>query len=222
MTFLKWDQLVAGYEDQKPLMFPSSGQIDKPGIYLIAGQNGAGKSALIKTWVGLLKPLAGRVEPFRLKKNQPYFGISYIPQYLNINTYFHLSVSDFVSQGYGLTKNLSAKEKARDVESMLEKWQLAGFEHTSMHDLSGGQKTRALIVRAILSHPKLLFLDEPLASLDSCCQLQLMQTLHTMAQDHSSCIIMIDHHFEKFEPYLSSKFTLTRKHNDFRCSFSQT
>ncbi|RDB36484.1 metal ABC transporter ATP-binding protein [Spirobacillus cienkowskii] len=218
MSYLSWKDLVIGYPQKASLIHPFSGEISEPGIYAILGQNGCGKSTLLKTWLGLIRPMAGSVlindAPIPTVHNISQ-GIGYVPQSHAVNKYFHITVLDFIKQGRGPQYRFTAKD-IEDIEALLSEWQLAGYQNRSFHELSGGQKTRAMIVRAILSCPKMLFLDEPLASLDTCCQQQLMDTLEQLACDHKVCIFIVDHHLENFKNYLTRSIAFTRKHDQTR------
>lgn len=215
MSYLSWSQLVVGYPNKKFLTNPFSGNISEPGIYAIVGQNGCGKSTLLKTWLGLIRPLSGTVylndNPIPTEHDISQ-GIAYVPQFHAVNQYFHITVSDFIKQGRGPRYQFTEKDN-QEIISLLSEWQLSGYENRSFHELSGGQKTRAMIVRAIISKPKMLFLDEPLASLDICCQQQLMDTLEELTQEYKVCIFIVDHHLENFKSYLTNKISFTRKHD---------
>ncbi len=215
MSYLSWSNLVVGYPNKKSLTNPFSGDITSPGIYAIVGQNGCGKSTLLKTWLGLIRPLSGAVYlndiPIPTEHNISQ-GVAYVPQFHAVNHYFHITVSDFIKQGRGPHYKFSEKDH-KEILNLLSEWQLSGYENRSFHELSGGQKTRVLIVRAIISKPKMLFLDEPLASLDVCCQQQLMDTLEELTQEHKVCIFIVDHHLDNFKSYLTTKINFTRKHD---------
>lgn len=215
MSYLSWNQLVVGYPNKKPLTNPFSGEISSPGIYAIIGQNGCGKSTLLKTWLGLIKPLKGNVllhdAPIPTAHDLSQ-GIAYVPQFHAVNRYFHISVCDFIKQGKGPNYPFTNKDIS-EINSLLTEWQLAGYENRSFHELSGGQKTRAMIIRAVLSKPKMLFLDEPLASLDACCQQQLIETLENLTQENKVCVFIVDHHLESFNAYITQKIKFTRKHD---------
>jgi ABC-type molybdenum transport system ATPase subunit/photorepair protein PhrA len=75
-----------------------------------------------------------------------------------------------------------------------------------------------MVARALVSKPKMLCLDEPLASLDACCQKTLMQSLHTLAHgDEPLCVVMVDHHTDHFGHLLSSQISFERDHNSEEC-----
>ncbi|WP_148697766.1 metal ABC transporter ATP-binding protein [Silvanigrella aquatica] len=215
MSYLSWNQLVVGYSHKKCLINPFSGEVTQPGIYAIMGQNGCGKSTLLKTWLGLLRPVSGSVylndAPIPTEHNISQ-GIAYVPQFHAVNRYFHISVQDFIKQGRGPQYKF-AENDYHEITNLLSEWQLSGYENRSFHEMSGGQKTRVMIVRAIISKPKILFLDEPLASLDICCQQQLMDTLEELTQAHKVCVFIVDHHLENFKNYLTTRFYFTRKHD---------
>lgn len=213
-----WDNLTVGYSEKQPLIYPFSGSIKHPGIYAITGQNGCGKSTLLKTWLGLIKPITGKITlgntPIPTHHNISQ-GIAYVPQFHSVNQYFHITVGDFIKQGFGPNYKVTEKDEA-DISQFLSQWQLSGFEKKSFHQLSGGQKVRCMLVRAIISKPKLLFLDEPLANLDFCCGQQLMDTLKELVVSRKVCVFMVDHHFEKFEKYITKKIVFSRRHDDER------
>lgn len=216
--FLKWNDLVLGYDPKSPVSEPFQGTLAEPGIYGILGQNGCGKSTLIKTWLGLLPPLAGALSfgPQLLGAGRRlYQGVSYVPQVHKVNQYFHISVSDFARQGFGSCYKKNPTDE-KNLFDFLSDWQLGPFVHQSFHELSGGQKARCLIVRALVSNPKLIFLDEPLASLDVCCQKQLMETLVQLVVQKKVCVCLIDHHLDPFQGYLRSKIVFERGHDASR------
>jgi len=214
---LVWNDLVVGYQNRPALNRPFSGRLEDGGIYAIIGPNGSGKSTLLKTWLGLVGPYAGQVTiNGRLPGTNPGV-LAYVPQTHKVNRYFQITVHDFVMQGFG--RHPPSKEEAvRRVNTALAQWDLTSDANKSFHLLSGGQKTRALVARAILANPKMIFLDEPLANLDICCQEQLMDTLHILAHRNNICVVMVDHHFEAYEKFLSARFVFEREHNEEFCS----
>lgn len=214
---LAWENLVVGHQNRPPLNTPFSGHLEDGGIYAIIGPNGCGKSTLLKTWLGLISARSGEVKINGVRADQCKTPLAYVPQSQQVNKYFQISVQDFVMQGFG--RHPPAPDVAlQQVRTALVEWELSSDAHKSFHLLSGGQKTRAMVARAVLSNPKMIFLDEPLANLDVCCQQQLMDTLHVLAHRNNICVVMVDHHFETYEKLFSARFVFERQHNEEICS----
>ncbi|MCA2959732.1 MAG: ABC transporter ATP-binding protein [Silvanigrellales bacterium] len=224
MAVVEWENLVCGYKGREPLNLPFSGRLETPGVFAIQGPNGSGKSTLLRTWLGLQQPRGGRVSLYGRAPGRVHSiseGLGYVPQFHKVNHYFHLTVRDFVRQGFGpVAQGDPVAEQAREarVSHLLGVWQLEADADRSFHVLSGGQKTRAMVARATASHPRILFLDEPLASLDTCCQQLLMDSLHALAHGGGVCVVMVDHHFEPYAGHLSGKLSFHRGHNREVCS----
>jgi len=219
--YVTWNGLVCGYAGRDALNLPFSGEIREAGVYAIQGPNGCGKSTLLRTWLGLQVPRGGSVTllgsaPARVHTISE--GLGYVPQFHKVNHFFHVSVGDFIRQGFGPASRQRTQEQDDRIHELLAQWQLDTDANRSFHELSGGQKTRAMVARAVASFPKLLFLDEPLASLDTCCQKMLMDNMHDLAHHRGVCVVMVDHHFEPFERHLSARVAFHRGHNAEVCS----
>lgn len=196
------DHLTVGYN--VPCIDPISLTIQIPGIYGIIGPNGSGKSTFLKTIVGLNPPISGKCQLINLPNH------AYVPQYHTVNRYFHLSLRDFVLQGCGPYKN---NDTCACVDHYIKDWQLSEQTKKCFHELSGGQKTRAMIIRALISNPDIISLDEPLASLDNCCQLQLMETLHALVKKGKKYIFISDHHLGKFKMFITAWLEFSKQHD---------
>lgn len=217
---LFWENLEIGYPGGTSLIYPFSGQISHAGIYAIVGQNGCGKSTLLKTWLGLIPPLRGKLSlqnsPISTQPGLSH-GVAYVPQFHAVNKYFHISVVDFIKQGFGPNHKMTEDDKFT-ISQLLVDWQIRGGLNQSFHELSGGQKVRCMLVRAIVSKPKILFLDEPLASLDVCCQHQLMETLDDMVLNQGVTVLMVDHHLDVFSNFITHNLEFHRHHDDVKSS----
>jgi iron complex transport system ATP-binding protein len=164
----------------------------------VIGPNGAGKSTLARAITGLLKPGAGQV----LLDGQPVHGlpratlarrIAYLPQGQMVN--WPLSVERLVTLGRlphlaPFTK-VGAEDRAA-VERAMERAEILDLRHRVVTELSGGERARALIARALAVEAPALIVDEPLAALDPGHQLQMMELLKAEA-DAGSLVIAVLH-----------------------------
>lgn len=155
----------------------------------IIGPNGGGKSTLVKTILGLLKPSQGNVV---VEKGAV---LGYVPQFTTFDRSFPISVEDVILTGhlpkkFKLGKSFSAHEKehAREVMAQL------GIEDLSARQigaLSGGQMQRVLIARALMNHPTVLVLDEPTSGVDEQSRNAIYNMLRALNQ--TMTILMITH-----------------------------
>jgi zinc/manganese transport system ATP-binding protein len=127
----------------------------------LIGANGSGKTTLLRAILGLVKPAAGRIELAR--------PIGYVPQKIQLDPDMPLRARDLVALGLDgnrLGLPLPSRRRAGLVEEALRAVDALGFADQRLGNLSGGQQQRVLIAHALVGRPRLLLLDEPLASLD--------------------------------------------------------
>lgn len=163
------------------------------GDYLcIVGDNGAGKSTLLKCILGL-KTLQGGSISF--DKDMSRTEIGYVSQLDEMNKDFPASVMEVVLSGglnkHGFSPFYSPKEKAL-AKQALTKLSIENLAAKSFQELSGGQRKRVLLARALLSSSKLLLLDEPVAALDPIATQEFYDILSELNHEGMT-IIMISH-----------------------------
>ncbi len=179
--------LVLGYEDgvvlENVTFFLSRGD-----YLVVLGDNGAGKSTLLKAILGLLPPLSGVLDKSGVK-------IGYLPQRSDVLLSFPASVMEVVLSGKirELGKKLFYTGKMkREAREILARFNLEDKMDEPFSSLSGGEKQRVLISRALLAGDDLLVLDEPMNSLDVKTRALLYQTLEDLKKEGLS-IIMVTH-----------------------------
>jgi zinc/manganese transport system ATP-binding protein len=162
---LHFHDLTLGYE-RHPAVHHLDGMIETGALTAIFGPNGAGKSTLFKGIVGLIPPLAGKIERNGLKTRD----IAYLPQIADIDRTFPINVYDMVAMGLwrdaGLFGGIGRKERHR-VEDAIGAVGLRGFEERPIASLSGGQMQRTLFARLLLQDASLILLDEPFNAIDT-------------------------------------------------------
>lgn len=160
----------------------------------IIGPNGGGKSTLLKLMIGLLEPTSGTVSLFGKRPLEVSQKIAYVPQDTIANKDFPIRVMDVVLMGR-LNKTNSfgrySKEDRAIALEMIEKVGMKGFEDQKINALSGGQRQRVFIARALACDAKILFLDEPTASIDTAGQLGIFELLKSLNKEVG--IVLISH-----------------------------
>jgi ABC-type Mn2+/Zn2+ transport system ATPase subunit len=144
----------------------------KPGsISGLVGMNGSGKSTLFKAIMGFVKPVTGRilVQGLSLRNAQKQNLIAYVPQSEEVDWNFPVNVWDVVMMGrYGYMNFLRMPRQIdrRIVQESLERVQMWDLRNRQIGELSGGQKKRAFLARALAQHGTILLLDEPFTGVD--------------------------------------------------------
>lgn len=158
----------------------------EPGTLLaVVGPNGAGKSTLLKLMAGLLPAWTGRVEVLGEAAGRQARRVAYVPQAELVDWAFPVTVGDVVMMGRypGLGPWRRPGEVDRQaVRTALEKVGMEGHETTQIGRLSGGQRRRVFLARAIAADPDVYLLDEPVTGVDTTTQEDLMDILEAEAR----------------------------------------
>ncbi|WP_312651900.1 metal ABC transporter ATP-binding protein [Aminipila sp.] len=165
MALINCKNLVLGY-DGKMIFENLSFKVNTGDYLCIMGENGVGKTTLVKCILGICKPMGGIIQFGEgLKQNE----IGYIPQQSSAQREFPVTVQEVVLSGclnsHGSIAVYNSKDKRR-VEENLERLNIKNMKRKCYRELSGGQQQRVLLARALCATKKLLFLDEPVAGLD--------------------------------------------------------
>lgn len=163
----------------------------------VIGMNGAGKSTLFKAIMGLVSPQTGTIticgdDP---KTAQKHGHVAYVPQSELVDWDFPVSVYEVVMMGRIGTQNIlksPSKEDHAAVQSGLERVNMTAFKGRQIGELSGGQKKRVFVARALAQGADILLLDEPFAGLDATTEKSLITLLLTL-QESGKTIILATH-----------------------------
>jgi zinc/manganese transport system ATP-binding protein len=163
----------------------------------IIGPNGAGKTTLLRVILGLAEPSGGRVlvggEPLDHKSKA---RIGYVPQKLVIDPDMPLRARDVVSlglDGHKLGFRFPSRQRRDLVDQALGDVGAAGYADARVGELSGGEQQRVLIAHALISRPRLLLLDEPLANLDLRSEQEIVAVLGKLARAHEIAVLLSAH-----------------------------
>ena len=170
--------LWSGYNG-RPVLEAVDLEIDRGDMVGIIGPNGSGKSTFIKTVLGLIKPMRGEVSI--LGSGAPDRElVGYTPQTESVDWDFPVTVADVALMGRYSRRGLfrrTTKEDREAADAALELVRMFDLRDRLIGELSGGQRRRVLLARAMAHNPELLLLDEPMAGLDATAQHQLLDLL---------------------------------------------
>ncbi len=166
---IKAENLVKIYND-RTVVNNNSFEVSTGEVVGLLGPNGAGKTTTFYMVVGLVKPNSGKIYindidltdmTMNLRAKQ---GIGYLPQESSI--FRKLSVEDNIRLVLELNEKLNPNEKEKKLEELLDEFRIKKLRNTSAVALSGGERRRVEIARALAASPEFILLDEPFAGID--------------------------------------------------------
>lgn len=215
MASIEVNNLTVRYNNGFMAIEDISFKLNQGTICALIGMNGSGKSTLFKTIMGLIKPLNGDIKlnsisiSEALKKNL----VSYVPQSEEIDWSFPVNVYDTVMMGrYGYMNFLRIPrkvDKAR-VSLALDEVGMKNFAFRQIGELSGGQKKRVFIARALAQESKIILLDEPFTGIDVKSELSIMDILKKL-RDRGVLILISTHNLGTVQDFCDQAMLLNKK-----------
>lgn len=198
MALISAKDLTIGFSDLV-LYRDLSFDISEGDYVFVIGENGTGKTTLMRTLLGLRKPLKGEVVTDGLKLSE----IGYLPQQTIVQRDFPASVKEIVLSGFvgrlGYHPFYSANQKKTAMEAM-KKFGVDNLASRCYRDLSGGQQQRVLLARTLCAATKVLLMDEPVAGLDPFVTEEFYGLVEKLNREGMT-IIMISHDIAAAKKY---------------------
>ena len=171
----------------------------------LIGPNGAGKTTLLRVILGLQRPARGEVAILGRPRSQRTQPVGYVPQKVLLDPDMPLRARDLVALGldgnrYGL--RLPSRQRGQAVREMLHAVDAERFADARAGNLSGGEQQRVLIAQALISRPRLLLLDEPLANLDLRSGQEIISLLARIAAEQQIAVLLSAHEMNPLLPVM--------------------
>jgi zinc/manganese transport system ATP-binding protein len=169
----------------------------------LIGSNGAGKTTLMRVILGLITPTSGTVRVESGTRGKPQIG--YVPQRITLDPDMPMRARDLVGLGidgqrFGLPWPSAARRKR--IDEMLDSVDAMRFADARVGNLSGGEQQRILIAHALISEPRLLLLDEPLANLDIGSEQEVVELLSRIAHQERIAVLISTHDMNPLLPVM--------------------
>ena len=172
-------------------------QIEEGGFHFLLGPTGSGKTLILESIMGLRKPRTGRIwiGDKEVQDVPPeHRGISYVPQDLAL--FPHLNVKQNILFGIR-ARDLDMKTYEEYVAALVEVMKIGHLLERYPAHLSGGEKKRVALLRALAPKPKLLLLDEPLSGLDPSIKVDIQHLLKNLHSSFHTTTVCVTHDFEE-------------------------
>ena len=190
---LKVENLHFSYSKRsRPVLSGAALELAPGEVGILLGKNGSGKTTLFKNILGITAPSQGSItfegeNLLKMSRRERARRIAYVPQHIHFGD---LTVFDSVLMGRVSYFGMSAgREDYAAVEKILEDMGLTNFASRSAEALSGGEKQKIAIARAMAQEPKLMVFDEPTGNLDIANEQLIMQEARKLAKEKNISIL---------------------------------
>lgn len=194
MNAIEFKNVSLGFGD-KEILQNFTATISHGEFVGIFGPNGAGKTVLLRTVLGLLKPLKGSIYVYGNSPQQERASIGYMPQMRRDLDAFPISGRAYLATtltGTGWGMPFLNRQQRDEIDQVIE---LVGMPYIDrpLRQFSGGERQLLALAQTLLGHPKILLLDEPLSNLDPGQQEKIVSLIHTIQQRLSITVLLTAH-----------------------------
>jgi zinc transport system ATP-binding protein len=211
------DNVRFGYTD-KLFLKDVSFRIEKGDFAAIIGDNGSGKSTMVKLILGLLEPISGTLQVMGqpVSKGSRPTSVGYVPQSSGDSVArFPASAEEIVLSS--LYRRIGpfrfAGRKHRQIaRDAIEQAGLTELIHKLPSEMSGGQRQRLMLARVLANRPEILILDEPTVGIDTDAVDRLLSVLHDINIHSGTTILMVTHDIAKIAAFSNRVLCLSEKH----------
>jgi ABC-type Mn2+/Zn2+ transport system ATPase subunit len=187
----------------------ASCSIPRNSLTFLVGENGAGKTSLVRSILGLIPLTTGNIFIHSFEGRQPIMG--YVPQRVEFPRQFQMTVSEYL--------NYSASVRKDSVESVLQKVDFPGSHMNSrITELSGGEVQKLLLAAELHRRPDILFLDEPLSNVDDSSEKHIIDVILEIKNSGVS-IVIITHDWQTVSQYADHVICLNK---NFLCETTES
>ena len=207
------DQVSKSYSGQR-VLDTISFSLGEGEIVALVGPNGSGKSTLIKTIATILKPTAGTIaldgveirtiDPVELAKM-----LGYVPQGFSYTLYSTVFETVLMGRRRYIRWSVSDEELSK-VQRSLDALEMGGHAGKFMDELSGGERQKVFIARAIAQEPRIFLFDEPTSALDIRYQIEVMETMRRITREQQTSMIVAVHDLNLAYRYADAVVVLTK------------
>jgi zinc/manganese transport system ATP-binding protein len=200
---------------QRIILEDMSLAVNQGEFVVVLGPNGAGKSTLLKLLLGLLKPSAGVVRVLGHPPRRGNNAIGYTPQHRTLEADLALRARDVV--GFGLDGNrwgtgFPSSRRDEIIDKALLEVDAFDLTNAPVGQLSGGEQQRLLIAQALLTDPRLLLLDEPLANLDINHEQEIVELVSRVCRARNVAVMLVTHDINPLLPVVDRVLYMANGH----------
>jgi manganese/iron transport system ATP-binding protein len=207
-------EVTVVYRNGHLALSEASFELGESSICGLVGVNGSGKSTLFKSIMGFVKPTCGVIQVCGMAVNEALKRniVAYVPQSEEVDWNFPVSVQDVVMMGrYGHMNflRMASREDHRKVDEALERVGLSALRDRQIGELSGGQKKRVFLARALAQQGRVILLDEPFTGVDVKTEATIVELMREL-REQGHLMLVSTHNLEAVPDFCDQVVLLNR------------